>query len=89
MTGFLLFTLYAPLASWGEIAVGETRGSWDRHLQPRADRDVSPLSNPQPAAKPVEALSGCAELEGQSTHQPVIRKKVLLVQGDKKLDLSS
>jgi CRISPR system Cascade subunit CasD len=27
---FLLFTLYAPLASWGEIAVGETRGSWDR-----------------------------------------------------------
>lgn len=30
MTGFLLFTLYAPLASWGEIAVGEARGSWDR-----------------------------------------------------------
>ena len=30
MTPFLLFTLYAPLASWGEIAVGETRGSWDR-----------------------------------------------------------
>ncbi|HET7586340.1 MAG TPA: type I-E CRISPR-associated protein Cas5/CasD [Gemmatimonadaceae bacterium] len=30
MTDFLLFTLYAPLASWGEIAVGETRGSWDR-----------------------------------------------------------
>ena len=27
---FLLFTLYAPLASWGEIAVGESRGSWDR-----------------------------------------------------------
>jgi CRISPR system Cascade subunit CasD len=27
---FLLFTLYAPLASWGEIAVGETRGAWDR-----------------------------------------------------------
>lgn len=30
MTEFLLFTLYAPLASWGDIAVGETRGSWDR-----------------------------------------------------------
>lgn len=30
MTDFLLFTLYAPLASWGEIAVGEARGSWDR-----------------------------------------------------------
>ena len=30
MTGFLVFTLYAPLASWGEIAVGETRGSWNR-----------------------------------------------------------
>lgn len=30
MTEFLLFTLYAPLASWGEVAVGETRGSWDR-----------------------------------------------------------
>lgn len=30
MTDFLLFTLYAPLASWGEIAVGESRGSWDR-----------------------------------------------------------
>lgn len=30
MTEFLLFTLYAPLASWGEIAVGEVRGSWDR-----------------------------------------------------------
>jgi CRISPR system Cascade subunit CasD len=27
---FLLFTLHAPLASWGEIAVGENRGSWDR-----------------------------------------------------------
>ncbi|MDR0788109.1 MAG: type I-E CRISPR-associated protein Cas5/CasD [Gemmatimonadota bacterium] len=25
-----MFTLYAPLASWGEIAVGEIRGSWDR-----------------------------------------------------------
>lgn len=24
----LLFTLYAPLASWGEIAMGEQRGSW-------------------------------------------------------------
>lgn len=30
MTEFLLFTLHAPLMSWGEIAVGETRGSWDR-----------------------------------------------------------
>lgn len=30
MTEFLLFTLYAPLASWGEIAVGEIRASWDR-----------------------------------------------------------
>lgn len=30
MTSFLLFTVYAPLASWGEIAVGETRSSWDR-----------------------------------------------------------
>ena len=30
MTEFLRFTLHAPLASWGEIAVGEWRGSWDR-----------------------------------------------------------
>lgn len=30
MTGFLCFTLYAPVSSWGEIAVGEARGSWDR-----------------------------------------------------------
>ena len=30
MTPFLRFTLYAPLASWGESAVGEIRGSWDR-----------------------------------------------------------
>lgn len=30
MTDFLLFTLYAPLASWGDIAVGESRKSWDR-----------------------------------------------------------
>lgn len=30
VTEFLLFTLYAPLSSWGEIAVGEMRGSWDR-----------------------------------------------------------
>lgn len=28
MTRYLLFTLYAPLASWGEIAMGEQRGSW-------------------------------------------------------------
>lgn len=27
---FLLGTLYAPLSSWGDIAVGEVRGSWDR-----------------------------------------------------------
>lgn len=30
MTSFLLATLYAPIASWGEIAVGERRTSWDR-----------------------------------------------------------
>lgn len=30
MTDFLLLTLYAPLTSWGDIAVGEFRGSWDR-----------------------------------------------------------
>lgn len=30
MTSFLLVTIQAPLASWGEIAVGEWRGSWDR-----------------------------------------------------------
>lgn len=30
MTEFLVFTLYAPLASWGDEAVGEVRGSWDR-----------------------------------------------------------
>lgn len=30
MTDFLLLTVYAPLVSWGEIAVGELRGSWDR-----------------------------------------------------------
>lgn len=30
MTDFLLCTLYAPLASWGDIAVGEVRGSSDR-----------------------------------------------------------
>jgi len=28
MTQFLMLTLYAPLASWGDIAVGEMRGSW-------------------------------------------------------------
>jgi CRISPR system Cascade subunit CasD len=27
---FLLFSIYAPLSSWGDIAVGEARGSWDR-----------------------------------------------------------
>lgn len=30
MKDFLLLTLYAPLSSWGDIAVGEFRGSWDR-----------------------------------------------------------
>lgn len=30
MTEFLVFTLYAPLASWGDTAVGEVRSSWDR-----------------------------------------------------------
>lgn len=30
MTEFLLFTLYAPLAAWGDITVGERRTSWDR-----------------------------------------------------------
>jgi CRISPR system Cascade subunit CasD len=30
MREFLLLTVYAPLASWGDIAVGELRGSWDR-----------------------------------------------------------
>jgi CRISPR system Cascade subunit CasD len=30
VTSFLRFTLYAPLTSWGEPAVGEIRGSWDR-----------------------------------------------------------
>jgi CRISPR system Cascade subunit CasD len=30
MPGFLLFRLYGPFASWGEIAVGERRGSWSR-----------------------------------------------------------
>jgi len=30
MTSFLLITLYAPLASWGDITVGERRTSWER-----------------------------------------------------------
>jgi CRISPR system Cascade subunit CasD len=30
VTAFLRFTLYAPVASWGEPAVGEIRSSWDR-----------------------------------------------------------
>jgi CRISPR system Cascade subunit CasD len=30
MKSFLLFSIYAPLSSWGDIAVGEARGSWDR-----------------------------------------------------------
>lgn len=30
MTDFLLLTLFAPFTSWGDIAVGESRGSWDR-----------------------------------------------------------
>lgn len=27
---FLAFTIFAPLASWGDVAVGEMRGTWDR-----------------------------------------------------------
>jgi CRISPR system Cascade subunit CasD len=30
MTDFLLLTVHAPLASWGDINVGTHRGSWDR-----------------------------------------------------------
>lgn len=30
MSRFLVFSVYAPTASWGDIAVGETRGSWER-----------------------------------------------------------
>lgn len=30
MRSFLRFTVFAPLSSWGEPAVGEIRGSWDR-----------------------------------------------------------
>jgi CRISPR-associated protein Cas5/CasD, subtype I-E/ECOLI len=30
MTAFLLATPYAPMASWGDITVGERRTSWDR-----------------------------------------------------------
>jgi CRISPR system Cascade subunit CasD len=30
MTAFLSFAIYAPLSSWGEIAVGEVRDSLDR-----------------------------------------------------------
>lgn len=30
MNEFLLFTLHAPLMSWGAITVGENRGTWDR-----------------------------------------------------------
>ena len=30
MTEFLLLTLYSPTTSWGDIAVGQLRGSWDR-----------------------------------------------------------
>lgn len=30
MKAFLTFTLQAPMASWGDIAVGEVRGTWDR-----------------------------------------------------------
>jgi CRISPR system Cascade subunit CasD len=30
MTVFLLATLHAPLAAWGDITVGERRTSWDR-----------------------------------------------------------
>jgi CRISPR system Cascade subunit CasD len=30
MTAFLIASLYAPIASWGDITVGERRTSWDR-----------------------------------------------------------
>lgn len=30
MREFLVFRLWAPMASWGDIAVGERRGSWSR-----------------------------------------------------------
>lgn len=30
MRDFLLLTIYSPMSSWGDIAVGEVRGSWDR-----------------------------------------------------------
>lgn len=30
MRDFLVFRLWAPMASWGDIAVGERRGSWSR-----------------------------------------------------------
>jgi CRISPR system Cascade subunit CasD len=30
MTAFLLATLYAPMASWGDITVGERRTTWNR-----------------------------------------------------------
>lgn len=30
MSSFLVLTLYAPLASWGDVTVGELRSSWDR-----------------------------------------------------------
>lgn len=30
MPEFLLFTYYAPIAAFGQIAVGEVRGSWER-----------------------------------------------------------
>lgn len=30
MTEFLLLTLYSPTASWGDIAMGQLRGSWRR-----------------------------------------------------------
>lgn len=29
-TAFLLFRLWGPMAAWGDIAVGERRGSWNR-----------------------------------------------------------
>ena len=30
MRDFLLFTYYAPIAAFGQVAVGEVRGSWER-----------------------------------------------------------
>jgi hypothetical protein len=45
MRAFLAFTLYAPLASFGALAVGERRETWDRPANPAgriaADADAA------------------------------------------------